>query len=69
MKIQNNIIQVGSRIRLLDNLHLAHFTYTKGHEFTIEAEGERGFDLVDDDGNHIYETRMVHHLYELINNQ
>ena len=59
-------MKIGSRVRINDDVDMTHCVYKKGHEFTIVDEGERGFDLKDEDGNMIYETRLMHHKLELI---
>ena len=59
-------MEVGSRVRLNEDVEMNHCVYTKGHEFSIVDESERGFDLVDDDGYTICETRLMHNKLELI---
>lgn len=60
-------IEIGSRVRITDEVDMGHIIYHKGHEFTVTgSDGIRGFDLKDDDGNVLAETRMIHHLLELI---
>lgn len=60
MKIKRKTYEIGARVRLLEDVKMHDCTYTKGHEFTIVREDDmRGFDLEDDDGNRICETRFV----------
>jgi hypothetical protein len=59
MKIEHKIMEIGSRIVLTADVKMSTCTYKKGHEFTIVAEGERGFDIRDDDGNMICETLLM----------
>lgn len=66
MKIEHNIKKIGSRVRLTEDLEMFNCTYTKGHEFTIYGQTQRGFDLVDADGNKVTETLMVNDILELI---
>lgn len=49
---------------------MTNIIYHKGHEFTVTGwDGLRGMDLKDDDGNELVETRMIHHIIELIPDQ
>ena len=52
-------IKMGSRVRLLERIEMTNITYEIGHEFTVFDCGERGWDLIDDNGNKLYETRFV----------
>jgi len=52
-------IKMGSRVRLLERIEMTNITYEIGHEFTVFDSGERGWDLIDDNGNKLYETRFV----------
>ena len=53
-------MRIGDRVVLLERVELFHKTYEIGHEFTIVADDDiRGFDLKDDDGNELGETRFV----------
>ena len=47
---------VAKRIRLIRPLGTFFGTFTAGHEFNIVEETERGFHLIDDDGNTVTET-------------
>ena len=66
MKIEKNVGSIGSRVHLIEEVDMGYCVYTVGHEFTIIGESERGWNLEDDDGNRIGETRMIHHKFELI---
>jgi len=60
MKIENKKWEIGARVRLLQDVEMSYCTYTKGHKFTIIREDDmRGFDLEDDDGNRLCETRFI----------
>ncbi len=53
-------MKIGDRVVLEEKVELFHKTYEIGHEFTIISEDNmRGFDLKDDDGNMLCETRFV----------
>jgi hypothetical protein len=52
-------IKIGSRVRLLEQVNMTNITYEIGHVFTIFGSTERGWDLIDDNGNKLYETRFV----------
>lgn len=51
--------KIGERVRLKKDMELGIGTYTKGHEFKVVSWHERGYDLVDDDGNEIQEVGIV----------
>lgn len=60
MKIEHKKWEIGARVRLLEDVEMHDCTYTKGHEFTITGSDDiRGFNLEDDDGNKLHETRFV----------
>ena len=51
-------MKIGDRVALEERVELFHKTYEIGHEFTIVSSDDiRGFDLKDDDGNMLCETR------------
>lgn len=50
-----NIIKVGDRVRLTHNVKTLSGTFTRGHEFNVIGDGERGFDLQDDESRKILE--------------
>lgn len=66
MKIERKQIEIGSRVRLLEDVEMFNCTYTKGHEFKVYGSSYRGFDLVDDDGNKMNETLFIHDKLELV---
>ena len=66
MKIKHKQIGINIRVRLTEDVEMPNCTYTKGHEFNVIGEGERGFDLEDDDGNVIFETRLMSNKLEII---
>lgn len=59
MFIPKERIRVGSKVELDEDVKVLAGTFTKGHRFTVIGEGERGFDLEDEDGNKLLETRFV----------
>jgi hypothetical protein len=64
---QNDVMGIGSRIRITEDLVMTDKTYLKGHEFTIIGEeGMRGWNIEDDNGNQVYETAMISNIFELI---
>ena len=53
-------MEIGSRVRLTKEITLWNKTYSAGHEFTIVGNDNiRGFDLEDDNGNKVSETRFL----------
>lgn len=53
-------MKIGDRVVLEERVELSHITYEIGHQFTIVGDDNiRGFDLKDDDGNMLCETRFV----------
>lgn len=53
-------MKIGDRVVLKEKVEMSYITYYPGHEFTIiGSSGFRGWDLEDDDGNKLYETRFV----------
>lgn len=53
-------MRVGDRVVLVKPIEMYKTTYQPGHQFTIVREDDlRGFDLKDDEGNEICETRFV----------
>lgn len=60
-------LKIGSRIRIKEPLEMLHKTYPKGHEFTIiGSSGFRGWDIMDDEGNTVYETLFSQNTFEEI---
>ena len=59
-------IKIGSRVRLLKDIAMCNRTYKVGHEFTVFGSSFRGWDLVDDDNNKIYETLFISDSLECI---
>jgi len=56
-----------NRVIFLEDFEFNGKLYKKGHQFNIVGEDDmRGYDLKDDDGNHISETRMIRNKYEFI---
>lgn len=49
---------VGDRVRLKRDVRVGAGTFTKGHELTVISIGERGPNLVDDDGHYLTEMGM-----------
>jgi hypothetical protein len=66
MKLDKPRIEIGSRVRLKEDIEMFDCVYTKGHEFTVYGSSERGWDLVDDDGNKMDETRLISDKLELV---
>ena len=57
----------GERVVFLVDFEFNGKLYKKGHQFTITGCNDmRGYNLQDDDGNQIDETRLISHKYELI---
>lgn len=65
-KITKKQMAIGSRIRLKEELDMGYCTYSKGHEFNIIEDSERGFSIEDDEGNRVVETGLIEHTFELI---
>ena len=58
---------IGERVVFLVDFKFNGKLYAKGHQFTITGVDDiRGFDLEDDDGNRIGDTRFISHMYEFI---
>lgn len=58
---------IGERVVLLEDFEFNNILYKKGHQFTVTgADNIRGFDLEDDNGNRIGETRFIRSKYEFI---
>jgi hypothetical protein len=57
----------GERVVFLEDFEFNNKIYKKGHQFKIVGEDSmRGYDLEDDQGNSISETRFISHKYELL---
>lgn len=57
-------MRVGDRVVFVEDFEFNNKIYKKGHQFNIIADDNiRGFDLRDDDGNEIGETRFMRHMY------
>lgn len=57
----------GERVVFLEDFEFNNKLYKKGHQFTIVGNDDiRGYDLEDDNGNRIGETRFILHKYEFI---
>lgn len=57
----------GQRVVFLEDFEFNGKLYKKGHQFTIVGEDSmRGYDLKDDSGNCISETRFISSKYALI---
>ena len=53
-------MKVGDRVVLVKPIEMFNKTYHPGHQFIIVGDDDmRGFDLKDDEGNEICETRFV----------
>jgi hypothetical protein len=53
-------MKIGDRVVLGEKVEMSYITYYPGHVFTIIGDsGFRGWDLEDDNGNMLYETRFV----------
>ena len=58
---------IGERVVFLEDFEFNNKIYKKGHQFKITCEDSiRGYDLEDDHGNRISETRFISNKYELI---
>jgi hypothetical protein len=57
----------GERVVFLEDFEFNGKLYKKGHQFKIVGEDSmRGYDLEDDHGNRIGETRFISDKYELL---
>ena len=57
-------MQIGEIVVFIEDFTFNNKVYKKGHQFKIVGEdGFRGFDLMDKDGNKIYETRFISDKY------
>lgn len=57
----------GERVVFLEDFEFNNKIYNKGHQFKIVGEDSmRGYDLEDDHGNRISETRFISDKYEFI---
>ena len=57
-------MKIGDRVILIKEIGMNNRNYPIGHQFTIVGDsGFRGWDLQDDDGNIVSETRMVSDSY------
>jgi hypothetical protein len=66
MSIKTNSIQIGSRVRINEEVQLFSKIFPKGHEFTVFYSGPRGWDLIDDEGNKLLETGLMYDKIELV---
>ena len=66
MRIDKNIIKIRSRVRLTEDLDMFDCKYTKGHEFNVVGQSQRGWDLIDDDGHRVSETWFINHTLEVV---
>ena len=66
MKTENQRMDIGSRVRLNESHQMQNITYKKGHEFTIYGSSQRGWDLIDKDGNKLDECLFMEHKLELV---
>jgi hypothetical protein len=64
--MEHQLIKIGSRIRLKEDVAMFNCTYTKGHEFNVVSQSQRGFDLEDDDGHKMEECLFIHDKLELV---
>jgi len=60
-----NQIKIGSKVKLTEDIKMFARTYKAGEIFTVYGSSYRGFDLVNDKGEKIDETRFVQDKYEL----
>lgn len=66
MRIEHQQIQIGSRVRITEDIEMFNCTYIKGHEFTVYGSSQRGWDLIDDDGHKMDECLFIHDKLELV---
>ena len=59
-------MKVGDRVILFKPIEMWERVYEVGHQFTIVSEDLRGFNLEDDDGNEVGETRFISDHYVLL---
>lgn len=55
-------IEIGSRVRITEDID----KFPKDHEFTVYGCTDRGWDLIDSNGNKLDETRMISSKIELV---
>lgn len=58
------MIEIGSRVKIKNDLEMLNRIYRKNHEFTIISSSERGWDIQDDNGNVIYETGLINDIFQ-----
>ena len=52
-------MKIGDRVYITEEVKLFGHIFEAGHQFTIISSSERGWDLQDDDGNKMCETRFM----------
>lgn len=68
MKIlRNDAPKIGSKVILRSDLHMHDCIYTAGHMFRITEFNERGFNMIDEEGNEVHEFGRIGDIkYEII---
>jgi len=51
MVFVRKIIDIGDRVEAVKDIDIIRGTFTKGHVFTVVGCNNRGFNLIDDEGN------------------
>jgi hypothetical protein len=59
-------LRVGDRIELSEPLEMFYGTFTVGHRFTVFGYGQRGADIVDDEGRRVLECGLIQHTFKKI---
>ncbi len=60
VKYNEEPIRIGDRVRILEDVDMGWITFLNGHEFkVVSSDPIRGFDLQDDEGRNLRETRFV----------
>jgi len=58
-------MKIGDYVILIQDIDMHNKVYKKGHIFKIYNESDRGWDLIDRNGDKIDETRFCSDRYEL----
>ncbi len=52
-------MKIGDRVYITEEVKLFGHIFEPGHQFTIISSSERGWDLQDDEGRQLCETRFM----------
>ena len=59
MVFKRSGFEIGDRVRLTRDCEVIKGTFTTGHEFKIVGVTERGYDLIDDNGEELIEIGFL----------